>query len=116
MGYEFHITRAPNWTESKTFPIGLEEWKAYVASDLEFRLDNYAQASTPDGGVIRYDNIGLAVWTAYSGHGRDGNMAWFDHRDGRIVVKQADEEIRQKMKEIAKFFGARLVGDEDEEY
>ncbi len=43
-------------------------------------------------------------------------MAWFDHWRGRIVVKNADDEIRKKMKKIAAFFGARVVGDDGEEY
>ena len=79
-------------------------------------MDNFAEASTPQGETIRYDNEGLAVWTTYSGHGQGGNMAWFDYRSGQIVVKNADDEIRKKMRELAQFFGARVVGDEGEEY
>ncbi len=116
MGYDFHITRAADWTESESAPILLDEWKAYVASDPDFRLDNFAEATTPQGTTIRYGNEGLAVWTAYPKHGRDGNIAWFDYRHGRIVVKNADSEIREKMKDLAKFFGGRVVGDDGEEY
>jgi hypothetical protein len=116
MGYEFHITRASDWTESESAPIRLDEWKVYIASHPEFRLDNFAEATTPKGETIRYDNEGLAVWIAYSRHGQEGNMAWFDHREGRIVVKNADDEILRKMREIARFFGAKVLGDEGEEY
>src|SRR5688572_12164231 len=110
MGYDFHITRANDWTDSESNPIRLDEWKAFVASHPEFRMDNFASATTDLGETIRYDNEGLAVWTAYSGHGRGGNMAWFDYRNGRIVVKNADHEVRLKMKEVAQHFGARVVG------
>ncbi len=116
MGYDFHITRASEWSESESAPIRLDEWKAYVAADPEFRMDNFAKVTTPQGETIRYDNEGLAVWTRYSGNREDGNMAWFDHWRGRIAVKNADDEIRKKMKKIAAFFGARVVGDDGEEY
>lgn len=102
MGYDFHITRASEWTQSDSAPIRKDEWKAYLSSDSEFRLGNFAEATTThQGQKIRYDNEGLAVWTAYSGHFAEGNMAWFDHRNGRIVVKNADDKIREKMKEVA---------------
>jgi len=116
MGYDLHITRADDWTDSESEPITLDEWKAYVASDPEFRLENFAEATTPQGETVRYDSEGLAVWTAYSGHGVDGNMAWFDYRRGRIVVKNPDDEIQEKMKRIADHFDAYVVGDEGEEY
>jgi hypothetical protein len=115
MGYELHITRAPDWTESDSHPITLDEWLKYIATDPEMRLDGFAEAHV-DGGVLRYENKGLAVWLAYSGHGVNGNMAWFDHRRGRIVVKSPDQEIVGKMKKIALTLGARLIGDEGEFY
>ena len=116
MGYDFHITRASDWTESESHPIRLDEWKAFVSLRPEFRMDNFAEATSPKGEIIRLDNEGLTVWTGYSGHEKHGNMAWFDYCRGRIVVKNADDEIRDKMKEVAGFFGARVVGDEGEEY
>jgi hypothetical protein len=55
MGYDFHITRAGNWCDSKTSPISLEDWTAYVTSDSEMRLDNFAEVET-DGEVIRIES------------------------------------------------------------
>ncbi len=115
MGYDVHITWATNWSDSESVPIRLTEWLEYVASDPEFRLDNFAEAITPQGDTLRYDNTGLAVWTAYSDPDEQGSV-WFDYRNGRIVVKNANIEIRAKMKEIADDLGARVVGDEGEEY
>jgi hypothetical protein len=115
MGYDLHITRAPDWTESELHPITLEEWLAYLASDPEMRLDNLAEAKVGSE-TLRYENEGLAVWLAYSGHGVGGNMAWFDYRDGQIVVKNPDQEIIDKMRRIAAALGARVVGDGGESY
>jgi hypothetical protein len=116
MGYDVHITRAAAWAESESLPISIKEWLEYVERDPEMRLDNIARVSTRDGTVVSYENPGLSVWTAYSGHERAGSMAWFDYRNGRIVVKNPDKEILTKMKRIAEQFGATVVGDEGERY
>jgi hypothetical protein len=86
-----------------------------VNSDPEMRLDGVAEVATPSG-TLRYTNPGLAVWTAYSEHGVDGTMVWFDYRSGRIVVKGPNEEIVEKMKRLAARLNARVFGDDDEEY
>jgi hypothetical protein len=116
MGYDVHITRAENWTDSEARSITFAEWIAYVDSDPEMRLGGAAEAMAATGETLRYENEGIAVWTAYSGHGTDGNMAWFDYRDGCIVVKNPDEEIRRKMYSIASALGALVQGDEGELY
>jgi hypothetical protein len=115
MGYDVHITRIDDWTKAESKPIRLEEWIAVVRDDPEMHLDGFAEAETP-GGLLRYESKGLAVWTAYSGHQVDGNKAWFDHRRGAVIVKNPDEEILRKMKEIAKKLKAKVIGDEGEEY
>lgn len=116
MGYDVHITRADEWLDSDAKPITLEEWTAYVASDPDMRLDGFAETPLRGDGALRYESEGLAVWTAYSGHDKAGNMAWFDHRDSRIVVKKPDEEILQKMRSVANALHARVQGDEGEFY
>jgi hypothetical protein len=115
VGYDVHITRADHWTESESDPIALDDWLRYVAGDPEMRLDNFAEAEV-EGDILRYENQGLAVWTAYSGHGLKGNMAWFDYRRGRVVVKNPDDEILGKMQRIASALGAKVMGDEGELY
>lgn len=116
MGYDVHITRASVWTESGSHPIDLREWLKYVEADPEMRPDNVAVARIKGKPVVAYANEGLSVWLAYSGHDPNGNMAWFDYRDGRIVVKNPDSEILAKMKEIAAHFGAIVMGDDGETY
>ena len=44
MGYEIHITRKTEWFDEDGPEISLEDWKAYIASDPEMRLDGYAEA------------------------------------------------------------------------
>lgn len=116
MGYEVHITRKQEWFDSDGPDISLEEWKAYLSSDPEMRLDGYAEAATVKGDVLRVEQEGLAVWIAYSGHGLNGNMAWLYPGSGGIVAKNPDEEILRKMFGIAQAPGARVVGEEGEEY
>src|SRR5690606_27146395 len=65
---------------------------------------------------LRYENEGLAVWVAYSGHNEDGNKAWFDHRNGEAVVKNPDDEILAKMIAVAAKLGANVQGDDGEPY
>jgi hypothetical protein len=115
MGYDVHITRADDWFKSKYKPIMLEEWLSLVDQDTEMRFDGIAEAVV-SGGVLRVEGEGLSVWTAYSKHGEGGNMAWFDFAEGRVVVKNPDDEILAKMKQIAQVFNARVVGDDGETY
>src|SRR5262245_65785172 len=102
--------------ESAISPITLEEWLAVVASDPQLRLDGFAEATTADGTVVRVESPGLAVWTGWSQHGRHGNMAWMDHRNGRVVVKNPDVEILRKLFKIAASLHATVQGDDGEAY
>jgi hypothetical protein len=115
MGYDIHITRASEWSDSEAQPISIEEWLAYVSSDPEMRLDGYAHVEI-DGRTLRHESQGIAVWTAYSGHGVGGNMAWFDYSDGQVWVKNPDREILGKMLRIAERLGANVQGDDGEAY
>ncbi len=116
MGYDLHITRANEWSESEADPISLDEWIRHVESDREMRLDGHAEARSPDGSVIRIESPGLAVWLKYPKHGEGETMAWFYWHRGEISVKNPDEEIIRKMKVIAQALGARVQGDDSEYY
>jgi hypothetical protein len=91
MGYDVHITRADDWVDAESKPISLDQWLAYIRSDPEMRLDGCAIAKIDGQPALAYENDGLAVWISYSQHNPNGNMAWFDLRRGRIVVKNPDE-------------------------
>ncbi len=116
MGYELYITRGANWYDEVKEPITLEEWFAYIKSDPEMRLDGFCEAPLGDGSVFRGEDPSIAVWVAYSEDGVGDNHAWMWHRRGNIGAKNPDREIVAKMWRIAQSLGARVVGEEDEEY
>ena len=116
MGYDVHITRRGDWFDEDGPSIGLNEWLLLVNRDPEMRLDGFAETRTAEGSVLRIDNPGLSIWTAYSGHEEDGNKAWFDYHDGGITVKNPDEEILIKMWLLAQQLSATVQGDEGERY
>lgn len=116
MGYDVHITRKADWFEDEGADISLQEWLDIVESDEEFRLDGFAETPTASGKPLRVESDGLAVWTAYSGHTVGGNMAWFLHSDGEVVVKNPDREILGKMCRVAESLGANVQGDDGERY
>lgn len=111
MGYDLHITRKELWFEDGP-DIDDSEWRAYVASDPELRITGVAEAPLPDGGALRYESPLMAEWRRRSG----GETVWFDFRDGRVVVKNPDDEIIAKMRQIAAALRARVQGDEGEFY
>jgi hypothetical protein len=116
VGYDVHITRTKHWLDSKKRPISLRAWLAYVKQDPEMELEEVAVGRVEGEPVVAYRSEGLAVWTVYSGHDPTGNKAWFDWCDGRVVVKNPDEEILAKMRQVAAHFGAKVVGDDGEHY
>jgi hypothetical protein len=117
MGYDVHIVRNNEWwNEEVGGGISLDEWESYLGSDPTMRMDGFAEADTAEENVLRYENEGLAVWVAYSGDDRDGNRAWFDYRNGSVIVKNPDDEILKQMCSIALQMEAKVLGEEGEEY
>ena len=116
MGYDVHITRREEWFDKEPPEIAVEEWITVVRDDPEMRLDGYAETQLLDGSVLRVEEPGMAVWTAYSKHGLDGNMAWIWHSRGNVMAKNPDEEILCKMWKLAQKLGASVQGDEGELY
>jgi len=100
MGYELHITRAPEWFQAEQCPIDLDEWLRIVEQD-------------PD--LVRQDSglPGFVVWTAWSQGGVHPPM-W--HSEGCVVSSATETPVVRKMHEIAQRLGARVVGDDGEEY
>lgn len=104
MGYDVHITRADNWTQSYEHPITEAEWLSVIASDTELRPSEYNERN----------RAVAAFWTGYPGSG--GGSDCFVLDDGRITEKNVDNTVLRKMVEIARRLGARVQGDDGEEY
>ena len=99
MGYDLHITRADDWSDSHANPISAEEWLAVVAADPELKLD---PANGPH----------FAVWT----QGADPEGAWFDWSDGQVFTKNPDRATLATMLRLAERLGAKVQGDDGELY
>ncbi|MBB2749755.1 UNVERIFIED_ORG: hypothetical protein GGI57_000421 [Rhizobium aethiopicum] len=115
MAYDVHITRKENWFDP-TPGFTVREWLDYVDSDPELRHDGFAEAPLDDGMALRIEQEGLSVWTAYSGGTKGNDVCWFSWSHNNINAKNPDQEIRQKMWEIAERLGGKVQGDEGELY
>jgi hypothetical protein len=98
-GYDAHISRAKDWTESKNSPIPLNEWKDFVKGDKEFRPVDADKAG------------GMAIWT----DPKDKKEWYFSYHEGEISVKDPEGDVLNKMKSIARKLKAKVIGDEGEE-
>ena len=106
MGYDLHITRADEWSESESRPISLEEWLAVVADDPELHRDP-ADANSQWPGFVYWADPSQPVEEWWQ---------WLCHERGEIVTKSPDAPLRRKMHELAARLGARVLGDDGEEY
>ncbi|MFN8309343.1 MAG: hypothetical protein U0T73_05220 [Chitinophagales bacterium] len=116
MGYQVHITRKQSWFDETGSEITMKEWKDFVKSDPELRLDNFIEWSNEDGKILKREIDGLTVWTAYSKNRDGGNQAWIDWNEGNVTVKNPDNEFLLKMCAMAKHLNARVQGDDGEFY
>ena len=98
MGYDLHITRRKDWSESGR-DIGAEEWLAYAKKDPELSL-------SPEDGPY------FVRWSGKSKY----PDPWLDWFDGNIYTKNPDEALIDKMVAIAREFHARVQGDDGEVY
>ena len=114
MGYDVHITRKNEWYSEEGEEITLDEWKEFVNSSSDMRMDGFAEVETPDG-MLRMESEGLSVWLGYSNQ-EEGALVWFDYFEGNVRVKNPDEEILIKMYSIAQALGAKVQGEECEIY
>jgi hypothetical protein len=102
-GYDLHITRAKEWTDSKKTPVPVEDWTQFVKSDSEFRIVQTKDAK---------DKPKDAIWV----DPKDKREVYFYYSDGEITVKDPDERIIAEMKKVAVKLKAKVVGDDGEDY
>ncbi len=102
MGYEIHITRKSEWSDEDGPMIGEEEWLRLIEMDPELSLDRETQCSISDEEVV------FAAWK-----GAPGSLGWFN---GEITTKNPERSLILKMVQIAERLGAKVQGDDGEEY
>lgn len=111
-GYDAHISRAKDWTESKKTPITLIEWTDFTKTDPEFRLVDAGVAKNPaTGETIEVKGSGMAVWT----DPKNKKEWYFSYHEGEISVRDPEGDVLTKMKSIARKLKAKVIGDEGEE-
>lgn len=100
MGYDVHITRAEDWSDSQDHPISAEEWDAYAASDPTLRRDGAYHADSPH----------FFDWRV------GGTETWLDWFEGAVYTKNPPQDVRAAMFVVATSLDARVQGDEGEWY
>ena len=99
MGYDLHISRGTGWSDNSDGEISLEEWNRYVDSDPEIEEDTSVYGH-------HY------LWSGES----ELESPWLAWESGNIFAKYPDRALLGKMIEIANSLGARVLGDDGEEY
>lgn len=113
IGYDLHVTKAVEWSQSSRHPITEAEWRAAVAADGQLRMDTVATAVNPDTHeVIQINNQLMASWT----DPETKKKHYFYYSRGQIAIKNPSESAIKKMKALASKLGARIQGDEGELY
>lgn len=100
MGYDLHITRRHHWFDKEGQGITEEEWSQYVARNPRLKA-----------GEDEYNRLAAMCECA----SRDPEP-WLDWFDGNVSSKNPDEPLIRFMIEVADDLGARVQGDEAEEY
>ncbi|MEC2075841.1 hypothetical protein [Metabacillus fastidiosus] len=107
MSYNIHITRADDWVESEENPIKLEELIDYFSGKSDFE---YSETFSTPGPISMSIEADFFIWKH-----KDIKVP-FLYKKGQIVVSRANDEVIEKMKEIATELDARVQGDDGELY
>ncbi len=116
MGYDVHITRKGDWSDTEGPMITREEWLDYVGGDKSMKLEREAIVSNDRGDAFSVSNETLAVWKDWPARVEGKNEAWMWHAAGNVMAKNPDAEMLRKMFLIADALAAKLQGDEGEIY
>jgi len=107
MGHNFHITRAADWRLAEESPIEETAWTALVTTSGSFAAKGEITFTDgPAGAPVKCPLFAL----------RDGEEPTLYWHNGEIVVTSADDSAVPELAAIAEDLGARLLGDDDEQY
>ncbi|PIF13387.1 hypothetical protein CLU94_5497 [Janthinobacterium sp. 13] len=113
MGYDLHITKAGEWSQSSQTPISELEWKSAVAADGLLKMDATATAANPQTReIVQVSNPLMAAWI----DPKTNDKHYFYYHRGEISVKNPSGNAIKKMKELAVKLDAQVLGDEGEKY
>jgi hypothetical protein len=119
MRYAFYITRAQHWSfeARERHPISEAEWSAYAQTDAEL----HPLLSLPYFDARTGQEVGqvpVAKTWEWIGHPRAGSKSVtrqsFEYNRGGIIVRAPDSELLRKAVAVARAFGARVIGDDDQ--
>jgi len=99
VGYDLHITRKAFWADDEGPVITLENWAAYVETDLEITLDP--------------ENPGTENYVLRCG--QHSCPLWWEER-GEVCTTNPEPEVIAKLVRVAAALGARVLGDDGEVY
>ncbi|HEY7088874.1 MAG TPA: hypothetical protein VH518_12345, partial [Tepidisphaeraceae bacterium] len=102
MGYDLHITRKENWTDTKGPAISEAEWRRAIEEDSELSFDTQTRVPMTDGEYV------FAAWK-----GKAGAMGWYG---GEVTATDPGKPLVRKMVQIAGRLGAKVQGDDGEIY
>lgn len=116
MGYDVHITRKDDWSDTQGETISREEWLDYVESDKSLGLKGQAVVSNQQGQEFSIQDETLTVWRDWPNRvdGKTEALMW--HSAGNVMATNADDAMLQKMFLIADALGGKLQGDDGEIY
>lgn len=98
MGYDLYITRKEFHASNEGVVITPDEWLAVIQNDPELTVNDL-------------NHPYFAYWT-----GPGQYPCWLDYINGDLYSKNPTDEMVDKMVQIAKRLGARVQGDDGEEY
>ncbi|WP_138755026.1 hypothetical protein [Paenibacillus sinopodophylli] len=107
MSYNIHITRASYWANNEEEEISLEEVQNYFVSKNGFV---YASEFSITGPITMTVQGHFFIWKT------EEKEIPFMFSEGNLTIPYGDDEVLEKMKEIAIELHAVVQGDEGEIY
>lgn len=116
MGYDLHITRKDDWSDTDGREITLEEWILYTSGDTSLKIDRDHSAEQDPAVASGAKEPGHAIWVKWPARKEGQREAWVWHAQGNLIAADPDASFRRKLFLIADSLDAKLQGDGGEIY